>query len=526
MRVKNFYVKNSNSIIFRLEALPNISRPCIESFPEEILIEIFEYLSVNDLKQAALTIHVFNEVISQSVSLMKKFSIKISPKRKWDFDTIASFERKHRNVKISYFKSEDDLLTKAIENLADIAWNLTDFEMNNCKTERRVLSNLLCLTENLRNLSLVNITFEESFSLVTEPPELKFLRNLRIMDCDFFGNIFEKASNLQKLSFQAGNARNQNLDYLQKILQKQEKLEILSLENVQFTNFLEDRPRFHFQLKRLSIHLCHFSVKESFEDFLESQNELQEVEMTIGNMKLSLDRSNYFEETLSIIFRKSTLRKLSLEFEKYELRNLSFFKRCINQNLKALKIANELSFPEISTFLRACPNIESLDLSVKEIDDESIKFINENLIFLTSLKIAKFPSEAFGRLKIKSLSSLHVHETNIKHQDWLQFVDNNKQITKLIVNFIIFMDSSESLIDAISKKLKLEHVELIDKWIGMKNEIYVMLCENCKNLKYLKLWNINVEKDFDDSDKEYLRSRNIKFHLFNDETLNTPMIPF
>lgn len=457
---------------------------------------------------------------------MKKCSIKISPKRKWDFDTIASFERKHRNVKISYFKSEDDLLTKVIDNLADISLGLSDFEMNNCKVARRELSELLCSMENLKNLVLVNIKFEESFPDVEEPPELNFLTTLKIIDCESFSNIFAKASKLCKISFQAGNCKNQNLDYLEEVLLKQGKLKTLSLENIQFTRFLEDRVQFPFQLKHLSVHLCHFKVKENFEDFLDSQCQLEEVEMTIGNMKLSLDRNKYFEDSLAIIFKKSSLKKLSLDIEKYEFRNLSFLNRCSNHNVKALRLSNEQSFLPLSTFLTAFPNIESLDLSVKEVDDESIKFINESLNSLTSVKVAKFPSEAFGRLKIKNLSSLHVHETNIKHQDWLQFVDNNQQITKLVVNFIIFMDSSESLIDAISKKLKLEHVELIDKWIGMKNEIYVMLCANCKNLKYLKLWNINVEKDFDESDKEYLRSRNIRFHLFNDETLNTPMIPF
>lgn len=457
---------------------------------------------------------------------MKKFSIKISPKRKWDFDTIASLERKHQNVKISYFKSNDDLLSKVIDNLVDISWSLTDFEMNSCKVTRNELSGLLVLMNNLESLAIVNIKFEESFPVVEQLPELSFLKRLKITDCESFSNFFIKAPNLRKVSFQAGKVKNQNLDFLQHILMKQGKLTSLNLENIQFTNFLEKIVSFPFQLKHLAVHLCHFRRKDHFEEFLKSQRELEEVELTIGNMKLSLDRNNYFEESLAIIFKKRTLRKLSLDVEKYEFRNSNFLKQCSNPNLKALKISHEQSFFKLSTFLRAFPNIESLKLDVKEIDDDSIKFINENLSTLTSLKIAKFPSEAFGRLKVKSLSSLHVHETNIKHQDWLQFVDNNQQITKLIVNFIIFMDSSESLIDAISKKLNLEHIELIDKWIGMKNEIYVMLCENCKNLKYLKLWNINVEKDFDESDKEYLRSRNIKFHLFNDETLNTPMIPF
>lgn len=108
----------------------------------------------------------------------------------------------------------------------------------------------------------------------------------------------------------------------------------------------------------------------------------------------------------------------------------------------------------------------------------------------------------------------------------MNFLENHSNITKLIINFTFFMDISEEFIDTVTKRLKLEHLELIDKWVGMNNEIYLTICENSPSLKYLKLWNINVEKDFEECDKEFLRSRNIRFHLFNDESLNTPMVPF
>jgi hypothetical protein len=108
----------------------------------------------------------------------------------------------------------------------------------------------------------------------------------------------------------------------------------------------------------------------------------------------------------------------------------------------------------------------------------------------------------------------------------MEFLDNNPTITKLIIVFTFFVDLSEDFIDRVTKKLNLEHLELIDKWIGMENEVYKMICENSKSLKYLKLHNINVEKNFEEVDKEYLRSRNIQFHLYNEESLNAPMVPF
>lgn len=166
-----------------------------------------------------------------------------------------------------------------------------------------------------------------------------------------------------------------------------------------------------------------------------------------------------------------------------------------------------------------------MELSIKEIDQETIEYFNVHLNNLCNLKISKFPSEAFGKLKLKSLDLLHMNETNIQLDHLMEFLENHSNITKLIINFTFFMDLNEEFIDIITKKLKLQHLEL-EKWIGMRTEIYVSICQNSPKLKYLKLWNINVEQDFDEQDKEYLRSRNINFYLFNDESLNTPMVPF
>jgi hypothetical protein len=80
---------------------------------------------------------------------------------------------------------------------------------------------------------------------------------------------------------------------------------------------------------------------------------------------------------------------------------------------------------------------------------------------------------------------------------------------------------TNEVIDFITKSFKqLEHFELKDKYIGTKNDIYKNICENCPNLKYLKLFNVNIEENFVDSDKWYLKSRGIKFDLFNDVSLS------
>lgn len=178
----------------------------------------------------------------------------------------------------------------------------------------------------------------------------------------------------------------------------------------------------------------------------------------------------------------------------------------------------------VINFLKISPNVKSLELDVKELNDEEIKFINEYAP-TTHLKISSLSSENFSRLKLKSIKSLHI-ETCIEPCHWHKFIENNLGITKLVINFSFLMDFDMNLLNHITQNLKIEHLELIDKYIGFENKIYEEICENCKCLKYLKLWNINIEKNFTDEDKDFLRRKNIKFLLFNDEALNAPMISF
>lgn len=151
---RNEFLRNLHNfitiLIFSTES-KSVSRPldarCIGNFPDEILIEIFTYLSVNELKRLMMVNHVYRDLVGQSTKLMKKFLLKISPKRKWDFESLADFERVHQNVKMMEFKTESDSLSKVIDGLMNIGANVKHFEMNDSEVTMENLLTVLSTNE-------------------------------------------------------------------------------------------------------------------------------------------------------------------------------------------------------------------------------------------------------------------------------------------------------------------------------------------------------------------------------------------
>lgn len=491
------------------------------------MIEIFTYLSVIDLKRVMVATRVFNDIVGQSTKLMKRFLVKISPNRKWDFESLEMFVRKHQNVKLLNLKWDDGSVQLFADGLLNIGSNVKHFELNDSQI---LAENLIEIMNTMEHLTYVNLKNVKVSGETPDPddsklPEFRCLMNVKIIKSGAPFEIFHRAQNLSEIYFEAENCKSPNLNNFEALLLHQVKLKILILINIRFCNFLENK-RFPFQLKSLTIQQCHIKEKENLEHFLEMQEKIEEVELTIDSMKLKLDHARYFDDSLCCIVSHKTLRHLTLHIENYDFVNPNLLRDYVNKNVKNLKFCLANSSLPITVILRVFPNISSLELSIKELDEEAVEYFNGNLHNLNQLKINKFPSALFGMLKHKNLKALHLNEVNIQLEHWMAFIENHPDITKLIINFTFFMELSEDFIDTITKKLKLEHLELIDKWIGMPNEIYLTICENTPSLKYLKLWNINVENNFSDHDKEYLRSRNIKFHLFNDESLNTPMVPY
>lgn len=445
----------------------------------------------------------------------------VTKKRKWDFGTIATLQRKHQSFVFFDFSTLDENLDENLmDGLNNIGVNLKVLDLNDCCLSS---SDFIKILNNIPKLKQLKIANSKILGSVNKYLELENLKNLKVIKSQIEYEVFSNAKNMHDVYIENHETNSIDLRNFQKILFQQSKLKQLSLVNLRLSDLFDMKiNRCSFQLESLKIIQCHFRHKENFEIFLENQMSLIDVELSLSNMKLSLDRIRYYDSIIACLMRKNSLKIFTLNVEEYKFTNFNFME--LSQVKQFSLRAKETNFTTVS-FLKYFPLLEQLEIDIKELNEENLQIIN-SLSTLINLRVINLSSECFAKLKNKNLQSLYIHETLIDQCDWKLFIENNPQIIKFVIHFSFLMDFDVNLLDFITQKLNLVHVELIDKYVGFDNGIYKMLCENCKNLKYMKLWNINIERNFDEFDKDYLRSRNIKFHLFNDESLNKPMIPF
>lgn len=489
----------------------------IETLPDECLIEIFAYLTSNELKNVSLACRIFASIIDSSTRLMdRNFFMVITKKRKWDYGALELLKRKHQSLVFFDFSTVDvdELLLKGLDI---VGVNLKSLEFNDCNLSAGDFVTILSTVDSIKHLKIVNT---KVLGTSGKFPSFKKLVRLEVKKSEVEYDIFSNARNLRDIEIETGDTHT-DLCQFQKILFSQNHLKNLTLVNLRLSNLFDIRASCSFQLESLKLIQCHFRHKENFEIFLVNQLSLTDIELSLSNMKLSLDRMRYFDSIIACLLRKCS-RTLTLNLEEYKFVNFDFMEM---SPVKQLSLRSKDSNFSSLNFLKYFPLLECLEIDIKELNDENLKIINESAT-LNTLKVITVSSECFGKVKNKNIKALYIRETLIDPCDWIKFTENNPQICKLVIHFSFLMDFDVNLLDIITKKLELQHVELFDKYVGFDNEIYKMICGNCKNLKYLKLWNINIEKNFGESDKDYLKDRNIKFHLFNDESLNKPMIPF
>lgn len=492
----------------------------IENLPDECLIEIFSYLSSNELKNVTITCRTLANVVNSSSRLMKNFFMVVTRKRKWDFGTISVLQRKHQAlVFFDYSTLEESLDNALIDGLENIGANIKTLEFNDCSLNASDFVHILEITNNLKHLKVFN---SKILGSVYKFLDLKHLISLKIIKSEVSYEIFNNVRNLHNIEIETHETNNIDLTHFQKILFSQLKLKHLTLINLRLSNLFDTKMDCSFQLESLKLIQCHFRHKENFEIFLENQMSMADIELSLSNMKLALDRVRYYDSIIACLMRKYSLTSLTLNIEEYKFASFSFMEGC-----RAIKLSlrsKDTNFSS-SPFLKYFPLLESLEVDIKELNDENLEIINTSSRLIT-LKIINISSDCFGNVKNKNIQSLYIHETLIDQCDWKKFIENNPQIIKLVIRFSFLMDFDVNFLEYITQKLNLVHIELIDRYVGFDNGIYKMICENCNRLKYIKLWNINIEKNFDEIDKDFLRRKNIKFHLFNDESLNKPMIPF
>lgn len=190
----------------------------LENLPEEILVEIFNFLHPNDLLKATQLCRKFNEIITNVQKLMRKLTLKFPRNCKESFNGT----RKYSNVKVmnqhvlNIFTSFDDNKNeiKALElkkihlehsfiKFVNSCANLTTLNINRIQ---------LCFSENsyyFRDMNLdvleLNCPFDKTFIALTHCRMNKLhLKNLRykIEDSRTFINFMKTRNTLKNLTIE------------------------------------------------------------------------------------------------------------------------------------------------------------------------------------------------------------------------------------------------------------------------------------------------------------------------------------
>lgn len=502
-----------------------IDESCLENLHEELIISIFQYLPVKDLKSLLLTNKYLNTLITSSSSLMRKIVLKFNFKRKSEYDYLMESLKKYQRLRVVEATLEDAIEDTLLKSIPSIKSDLFEIELRGCKLEKR---NLLTIFQNLPELKKISVT-NTLIGNMSETLEgkavLMKLKVLKISHSNFCFDLLTDTPKLEELIVDLSGSKSTQLsltgfdDYFKtlKSLKYFESVSVLKKEIFDSDGFDET----NINLAVLKICQCHFLNKKCLESFVKTQRQIEIFELSIDDPpdQNEVDEFGDYVEILDIILKLTTLKTFSLETN--HLNTIRYTPIYFNVNSNVTSFICNTDGLCNEKMIRLFPNLQHLELKTKVIEDYQIDFLNQTLEKLESLKLVTFPSDAFKQLKLKNLKTIEIYETNIEPLCWNDFIKNHQGISKLIVNYSFFMEMGDEVIDYITKELKnLVHFELIDKYIGTKNDIYKLICENCQKLEYLKLWNINIEEDFNDDDKDYLKRRGVKFDLFNDVSLN------
>lgn len=131
------------------------------------MLDIFKYLSANDLITLSIVSRVFNEVISHS-KLMKKLQLKF---RKLNGDEETMGNRRYTQLKIGFFKS-----TVHYAILRNIGDDLITLSLINCKIKLDSVRKILNETPNVKSLKFERVSLSDVPNVMKQPhPQLKIM---------------------------------------------------------------------------------------------------------------------------------------------------------------------------------------------------------------------------------------------------------------------------------------------------------------------------------------------------------------
>ncbi|KAG5668366.1 hypothetical protein PVAND_016307 [Polypedilum vanderplanki] len=362
----------------------------METLPEDVLIEIFNYLSSKDVLASTLVCKRFNDIISNSITLLNKFEVNFN-RKKINNEWIGS--RNYQKIKIEPQAFLHFLpIVKTIINDVTTLSLATIFSNQPGKwpPDENDIKELLLMTKNLKNLKV-------KFSRVKikqnkDKIKLKLnLDSLKIIGGDEFLLLFHDCQ-VKKFSFTTFNYNVSN--ELKKFLLNQENLEYFDMSSVSCglfqDNFLLTAK---FQLKKIKFGQIPDDEKEIFIKFLiKHEKTLKEFEMNSCDDKIVEILSKF--KNLKCLTINSE-RKIFPDVKMDNIEKLTIL-QCANFNCDwSEKFPNlielKLVGPKECEGLKKLNKLRTLEIH-RAVDIPQIEIPQVKKLILNDVKCQKFPS--------------------------------------------------------------------------------------------------------------------------------------
>lgn len=460
----------------------------VESFCDDILLEIFSFLEARELKNVAFVCRNWNEVIGSTGEVMRNFKLKISgPTIGENFYST----RRHQNFEFHQLRLQD--VERVLERF-EIAqtrgfWYVDSLATVPCIEMIRLLSKM----QLLETLVLTDLQIDFTNFDGLQPLTLPKLKRLTVASNDWQLLNFITARELKEFS---DSTRCKTTDqalipYLADFLEKSEKLEKLRLRASVFKSLSEAISRFKFSLKCFELHgrykdLVSDEFNDSVCEFLIAQAH------SLTSLYFNTSGIHFDDDVHQTIFEHlKNLSSLSLDVYGLSPTETEFYTNQI-LSLHDIKITGNIEDSEtLEKTLQNSPNLKSLTLDF-EIKSHVFNYLNEFNPILEHLFVGAFNCTVTEQLFFEDLKSLSVLRVDNLPQ-FLQFVSKCCSIEEVVVRNVDNGKINRNAVLDLLKRGSLRHLKFGGE-IKKLRPIYDMLKMNFGSLQSLEMETTGARK--------------------------------
>jgi hypothetical protein len=403
-----------------------------EEFPHEVILEIFEHLNYDDLKNFCLVSFYWNEVISTSKNFLERTKLKIQIPMKFD----TKFSRNYQWMEIGDQLNNglDDIIVEEIVKISD---SLKYLKIHDMIIYGEHLNEILKSCCNLEKLEFSNVrTCDSQMRSKNQIFEMSSLKSLSILSSDWVLNLFEcKKLDFLFISRDYGNEFDDQ-DHVVKFMNKLTKCDTIILSGINFEADVELLPLFtwkHLKLSDVFLPDSGFSISRmNWKNLTDSASEDAKVSLEyFFSSQFISNFLNDFEKIKHLKFDINILPPSDDETFFVGLRKMN--------SVKSLKIRkyskNEVVADDrVNWFLEKFPNVEKLDFDLATIHWFTVELVPIVFNRVRILKLEKFTEEMI-RLKFPQLETLEIASFSSDDCNFLKhFGESHEKLTKFKAN--------------------------------------------------------------------------------------------